>query len=265
MIVSVARLALALLAFAPRVESQVVTAVVPQAGALVASPRVPFGVGERLEYQIKAGPVGGSADMEILALDTVRGRPAWHARFTVRGGIPFFRVNDKYESWIDITTISSLRYRQDIHDGSYERRRNYEFYPETRQFIEGGIDTAQTVERPVDEASILYLIRTLELPVGLDTSFNNYFMLDRNPIRIRVLGRERITVPAGVFDAIVIQPQIKTKGIFSEGGQARVWLSDDDRHIILQMKSRVPGFPLGSLNLYLKSYRAASTPSASKP
>lgn len=255
-------LAMALLTLASPAGSQSATEVAPS-GPTAAPPRVPWVVGERLEYQIKAGPVGGSADMEIIKLDTVRGRVAWHTQFTVRGGIPFFRVNDKYESWIDIHTISSLRYKQDIHDGSYERRRLYEFYPETHQFIEG-VDTAKTVDRPVDEASILYLIRTLSLPVGLDTTFNNYFLLDRNPIRIRVLGRERIKVPAGEFDAIVIQPQIKTKGIFSEGGQARVWLSDDERHIILQMKSKVPGFPLGSLNLYLKSYRPAS-PSVSKP
>jgi uncharacterized protein DUF3108 len=260
----VAGLAVALLALAPHAHAQATIPVIPQGEPVVTAPRVPFGVGERLEYQIKAGPVGGSADMEILALDTVRGRQAWHTQFNVRGGIPFFRVNDRYESWIDVNTISSLRYKQDIHDGSYERRRLYEFYPEKRIFIESGKDTAKTVERPVDEASILYLIRTLALPVGLDTTFNNYFLADRNPIRIRVLGREHITVPAGEFDAVIIQPQIKTKGIFSEGGQARVWLSDDERHIILQMKSKVPGFPLGSLNLYLKSYRPAG-PSVIKP
>ena len=42
-------------------------------------------------------------------------------------------------------------------------------------------------------------------------------------------------------------------------GQPR--LSDDDNHIILQVKSKVPHLPIGSLNLYLKSYR----PSTSRP
>jgi hypothetical protein len=66
-----------------------------------------------------------------------------------------------------------------------------------------------------------------------------------------VLRKERIRVPAGTFDAIVIQPVIKTKGIFSENGHAEIWLSDDDRHIMLQLKSKLS---FGSLNLYLKSY-----------
>lgn len=221
---------------------------------------VRFGVGERLEYQIKYGVFGGgSADMEITGIDSIRGRAAWHAEFTVRGGIPFFRVNDQYETWIDIHTNSSLRYKQDIHEGSYERHRVYDFLSGGRMVDKAKPDTEPTVEHPVDDASILYFLRTIALRVGLDTGFDNYFLLDRNPIRIRVLRREHISVPAGEFDAIVIQPLIKSKGIFSEGGEAQVWLSDDDRHIILQMKSKVPHLPVGSLNLFLTSYRAPTS------
>jgi uncharacterized protein DUF3108 len=60
--------------------------------------------------------------------------------------------------------------------------------------------------------------------------------------------RERVKVPAGTFDAIVIQPVIKTKGVFSESGHAELWISDDDRRVILQMKSQLS---FGSLDLYL--------------
>jgi hypothetical protein len=84
-------------------------------------------------------------------------------------------------------------------------------------------------------------------------------MADRNPVRLRVVGLDTIEVPAGRFAAVVVQPIINAKGIFSEGGDARVWLSDDANHIMLQMKSKVK---FGSLNLYLKSYRPAPTATA---
>ena len=58
-------------------------------------------------------------------------------------------------------------------------------------------------------------------------------------------------MPAGTFNAIVVQPIIKTRGIFSEKGQAEVWLSDDSSRMLLQVKSKLS---FGSLNLYLKSY-----------
>jgi hypothetical protein len=226
--------------------------------------RLPFGVGEMLEYDIRVAFARGNARLEILSLDTVRGRQALHAQFTVRGGIPMFRVNDRFDTWVDVTNVSTLRYHEDLHDGSYERRRRYEFYPERRLFIEG-TDTVTTVERPVDQASIFYLIRTLDLRPGLDTSFNNYFLIDRNPVRIIVLGRERIKVPAGEFDAVIVRPIIKAKGIFAEGGDARVWISDDDRRIVLQIKAKVPNLPFGGLNLYLKSYRPALTTAPGTP
>ena len=92
----------------------------------------------------------------------------------------------------------------------------------------------------------------MPLEVGQTYTFDRYFRPDRNPVRIVVLRKEQVQVPAGRFDAVVIQPIIKSKGIFSEKGEAQIWLSDDDRRIMLQMKSKLS---FGSLNLYLKSYR----------
>lgn len=249
MIRALASLGLALsLASATRAQ---VTTEATQQGAPQA--KLPFGVGEVLDYDIRAGFARGSARLEILARDTVRGREAFHSVFTVRGGVPFFRVNDRYDTWVDVMNISTLRYYEDVHSGNYKRRRRYEFFPKQKIYIETD-DTVETVHRPVDQASIFYLIRTMDLRVGLDTSFHNYFIMDRNPIRIIVLGRERITVDAGTFDAVVVRPIIKAKGLFAEGGDARVWISDDDRRIVLQMKADIPNLPFG-FNLYLKSYR----------
>lgn len=220
--------------------------------------RISFGVGELLEYDVRVAFVRGHASLEIVGLDTVRGRPAWHTISTTRGGMIGVRVNDRLESWIDTRTISTLRYKEDVSEANYKRRRDYEFYPEKKLYIEG-TDTVPTVDRPVDQTSIFYLIRTLDLRPGLDTSFSNYFMVDRNPIRIIVLGRETITVPAGTFDAVVVRPIIKSKGMFAEGGEARVWISDDDRRIVLQVKAKVPNLPFGGMNMYLKNYRPPTT------
>src|SRR5262249_33914391 len=104
--------------------------------------------------------------------------------------------------------------------------------------------------------SFLYFLRTVPLRVGMDTSFNDYFMADRNPVRFKVLRKDTIDVPAGRFPALVVQPIFQSK-FFSDGGHAEVWLSDDVNRIMLQMKSSVR---FGSLNLYLKSYRPPPPP-----
>lgn len=223
--------------------------------------KVPFGTGERLEYEVRFGSLKvGRAHMEVVGLDNLRGREAWHTAFWVQGGNFLYRVNDVYESWMDVETLSSLRFVQELEEGGKETERRFEIYPERAVFVQTSKKPAKeekSVSQPLDDGSFLYFIRTIPLEVGQTYDFNRYFRPDRNPVRIRVLRKERIKVPAGTFNAIVVQPVIKTKGIFSENGHAEVWLSDDDRRIMLQLKSKLS---FGSLNLYLKSYSPSPNP-----
>src|SRR5687768_3920474 len=173
--------------------------------------------------------------------------------FSVKGGTVVYKVNDRYESWVDIFTLASLRHHQDIDEGSYERERRYEIYPEREAYVEQGKPEQKSVSQPLDDGSFIYFVRTLPLEMGKTYELNRYFRPDRNPVKVQVLRRERVTVPAGTFNAIVVRPSIKTTGIFGEGGHAELWLADDSTRMVLQLKSRLS---FGSLNLYLKKYRA---------
>ena len=216
-----------------------------------APPARPFAVGEQLTYDVRFGRIRvGRATMEVVGIESVRGTPAYHTRFEVDGGNRLYRVRDRYESWFDTRSLSSLRYVQDIAQGSYERHSVFEIFPAEARFIEVGKDPQPSVAEPLDEGSFLYWMRTIPLEVGETYTFDRYFRPDRNPVRIHVVRRERIRVPAGEFDAIVVQPTIRTRGIFSEGGHAEIWFADDSTRRILQMKSRLA---FGSLNLYLTS------------
>ncbi|HJR67985.1 MAG TPA: DUF3108 domain-containing protein [Gemmatimonadaceae bacterium] len=221
---------------------------------------VPFSIGERLEYDVKFGVLKvGNGKMEVLGIETIRGREAWHTAFTVKGGTFFYKVNDRLESWIDVETFASLRHVQDLQEGKRDRERRFEIYPDRLVYTENESEERPTARDPLDDGSFLYFIRTVPLSVGQTYDFPRYFKPDRNPVRVRVLRKESVKVPAGRFDAIVIQPIIKSKGIFSENGQAEIWLSDDDRRIMLQMKSNLS---FGTLNLYLKSYTAGTATAA---
>ncbi|HEY2378889.1 MAG TPA: DUF3108 domain-containing protein [Gemmatimonadaceae bacterium] len=254
----------ALLALVPSVlRAQVVA----QAGApslaaasLSVAP-VPFASGERLEYDVKFGFLHvGRGSMQVAGIDTVRGHATWHTVFHVQGGTLFFKVNDRLESWIDVSNLVSLRHWQELSEGRRSRERRFEIMPDRGIVLEEGKPETATVAAPLDDGAFLYFVRTIPLEVGKTYEFDRYFRPDRNPVTIRVLRREHIRVPAGEFDAIVLQPIIKTNGIFSEGGRAEIWLSDDANRIMLQMKSKLP---FGSLNLYLTSYQRGVAPAVS--
>jgi hypothetical protein len=117
---------------------------------------------------------------------------------------------------------------------------------------ENGKPETPTVAAPLDEASFLFFLRSIPLEVGVTYEFARYFRPDKNPVRVVVVRKERVKVPAGEFNAIVVRPMIKTSGIFGEGGRAEVWFTDDSTRTLVQLKSSLK---FGSLNLYLRNRR----------
>lgn len=226
--------------------------------------RRPFVIGERLTYNVRVGPLGkGRAVAEIIGEDTVRGRPVYHSVFKITGSLLFFKVNDLYESWFDPNSLVSLRYHQNIDQGAYERDRTYEIIPERGVYIDPQKVELPTVGLPLDDGAFLYFLRTIPLEMGATYSWNRYFKPDRNPVRVTVVRRERIRVPAGEFDAIVLRPSIKAKGIFSESANAEVWIADDDSRMMLQMKTKLP---FGGVQFQLRSFEVVKRDSvAEKP
>lgn len=218
---------------------------------------VPYGAGEVAEYQVKLGGIAvGTGVMEVLGVERVNGHPTYRTRLHVRGGIPLARVDTRMESWIDTTGLFSRRFEQDQHELRFHRHRIFDFYPESRSYRlrgSGEVGSLPT-DRPLDDLSFIYFARTLPLKTGEVYTIPRYFKQDGNPVVIKVLRRDTVEVPAGKFETVVVQPIIKTDGLFGQGGEAELHFTDDDRRILVYLRSRVP--LVGSLSLNLRSYEA---------
>ncbi|MGH7461780.1 MAG: DUF3108 domain-containing protein, partial [Longimicrobiales bacterium] len=219
---------------------------------------VPFGLGERMSYKVTLGVAGevGNGVIEVLKLDTVHGFPTYQLRMHVKGGITFLKVEDEYHSWLDVQSLISRRFNQDVDEVSYESKRRYEFFPGERSWRRVDKEESGTMptDEPLDDLSFLFYVRTLPLQIGETYTLNRYFKEQGNPVTVKVLRRDTVTVPAGTFSTIVVQPIIRTKGLFSEGGQAEVHFTDDERRIPVQITTRLNVPLLKSLNMYLKQY-----------
>jgi hypothetical protein len=238
--IDIARLALGLALLAP-------------CGALTAqAAAAPFAVGEEMVFKAHFGILpAGTARMRVEGIDTVRGRAAYHITFAIDGGIIGFRIRDRYESWMDVETLSSLRHKQDISEGRYKRQTTYEIYPELGHYQKNEEPIQPTVSNPLDDGSFVYAVRAMTVGVGDTLRVDRYFRPDRNPVVLMGSRREDVNVGAGSFSAIVVQPRIRANGIFGENGEAEIWFSDDARRIPLRIKSKFAKF---SLNLALESY-----------
>jgi hypothetical protein len=214
---------------------------------------VPFGPGERMTYKVAIGALGnrGTSVMEIQDIDTIHGAPTYQLRMNIKGGIPFAHLDNTYQSWFDMERLISRRYRQDTNELGKPRKRHYEFdldakrwrradLPPTHKSATGVMPTDQ----PLDDLSFLYYARTMPLVVGETYELPRYFKEDGNPVIIKVLRRQVIPLNSGQYATIVVQPIIKTDGLFSEGGKAEVYFTDDDRRIPVLIKAGVSSVPL---------------------
>jgi hypothetical protein len=254
----------ALVVFAARATAQTpVQAGAPAAAAAIPVAAVPFAVGEELVFRAKFGKIpAGSAKMRVEGIDTIRGRPAYHVIFAIDGGIPLFRVHDRYESWIDRETLSSLRHRQQISEGRYHRNTTYEIFPDRAEFQKDSGALERSVSNPLDDGSFIYAIRAAGVRVGETRRDDRYFRPDRNPVVLTGLREDTVKVGAGTFPSTVIRPTIKANGIFSENGEAQVWFSSDERRLPVQLKTKFAGF---SLTLALESVTTSEVASRLTP
>jgi hypothetical protein len=214
---------------------------------------VPFGPGERLEYQVKLGVFNaGSGFMAVEGVDTIRGQPTYRLALQLKGGLLFAKVDDKYKSWLTTRDLISLHFIKDVKEVTYKSFKEWAIYPEERRWQQLDENHAEPMDaaEPLDELSMLYWLRTLPLEVGETYTLNRYFMNKSNPVVIKVLRKERKQVPAGQFDCIVVQPIVKSGGLFGEGGKAELFFTDDAARHLVYMRSELPG--IQSITLHLR-------------
>jgi hypothetical protein len=245
--------------------------------ATVAVPRAPqphtgrpFAIGERAVYDVRFGFIhAGTGSLAVMDIDTVRNRAAWRFRLTFSAGVNLllykYSVRDTMQSWVDTATLQSLRFNQDQVDGGRTRVKRYEIFPERRAFTDAGKPEQASVADPLDDLSFLFFVRTQDLTVGTTRVFPRHFKPESNPVILKVLRKDTIEAAGRTWNTIVVQPIIKTSTIFSDGGRAQVWISDDPARVIVQINSR---WSFGSITMKLRSYqasaRAAESPGAAR-
>jgi len=221
-----------------------------------------FAPGEAATYSVAIGRFRiGEARLAVEGLETIENHEVVQTTLSVEGGPPFFRVEMFLSSWAEPESMRSVRFERKIREGpkryqdryvldqksgSYTAERWSEdlesFQPSTAE--ESGSMPADAI----DEIAVLYLVRTLPLEPGDEYRLDRYFKPLSNPIVVRVLKREEIRVPAGRFQTIVVEPIIPELGAFQAKKKPRVWITDDERRIIVKFQTSAPVGPV-ALNL----------------
>ena len=220
--------------------------------------KVPWKIGEYFQFSIDwSGLNGGNALMQVQNMQTVDGRRAWRIISKAESNSfvsKFYKVRDRAETFIDADSLYTRKFEKHLREGSYRKDLSVRFDQEAGKAIYDNGRSFDVPRRVHDVLSAFYYVRTCPLPEGATVSIPTHDNEKSYDMVVRVVRRERIEVPAGKFDCVLVEPMLKSEGIFKSKGQMLVWLSDDERRIPVQVKSKVP---IGSISVSLTDMRLA--------
>ncbi len=207
-----------------------------------------FQAGEVLTYKVfyNAGPLyvaAGEATFTIN-LEKLIDKPVYHIvgdGKTYSFYDNFFKVRDKYETFIDTGSLQPLKFIRNVYEGGYKKYENVTFNRTASTAVtnEGVFKVPNCVQ---DVVSAIYYSRNID--------FNKYKKDDKIPfdmfldnetynLYLRYLGKETIKTKYGKFHAIKFKPLLIKGTIFEGGEKMTVWVSDDANRIPLRIESPI--------------------------
>ena len=100
-----------------------------------------------------------------------------------------------------------------------------------------------------DPYSLIYYLRTIPLNIGDQFSFVTFDNNQFTNIHLNVNRREKISVQAGQFTCLVIEPFRKGRSLLKQKGDMTIWISDDDLRLPVKVVSKSK---IGSMTMKLR-------------
>ena len=214
--------------------------------------------GETLRYDMTILGVDAGEVVLALAPDEFEGQPAYRLEMTIETNedvSKIYRVKDRLRSWVDAVTLASLCFHKRTAEGRRVREETITF--DQKRGIARRGDKVILFDAPAfDSLSSVFFVRTLALdaksPIGLTVVAKNAFTLE-----VEQQGRQTIKTPAGTFQTIRVQPRNPGENLIAKGRNLVLWLTDDDRHLPVQIRS---GLAVGHLVGKLRAIEQAGGP-----
>lgn len=215
----------------------------------------PIWIGEKLTYEVSYfGMAAGDFVLEVLPYKMVADRKVYHVRGTATTSKVFslfYRLNDIVETFIDFDGVFSHRFHIQL-DESKQTRDATELYDSEKgqtyywnQWQKKDQPFVETKEFfpippfPQDSLSALFYIRTRELKDGGVLKFPIVSEGKAWDAEISVVRRETISTPMGRVPVVVVKPETKYQGVLQKRGDSFLWLTDDDRRMLVRLEAKV--------------------------
>jgi hypothetical protein len=206
-----------------------------------------FQVGEKLRYRVTYGFIdAGEAVMEVKAT-TKKGSNrellnAVGTGKTLGGFNAFFKVNDKYETYMDKKGLFPWFFVRRVDEGGYKVNQDYTFKQDKYQVNNGKKDFKAPLGIQ-DMVSSFYYARTLnfkDMKKGKTFEFKCFMDDEIYNLKIKYVGDEVITIRKGKFNCHKFVPVVQTGRYFKSEEDVNFWVTNDDNKIPIMVKAKIP-------------------------
>ncbi|HVW94764.1 MAG TPA: DUF3108 domain-containing protein [Mucilaginibacter sp.] len=197
-----------------------------------------FKVGEELDYKLKYGFfTAAEAKIRVGKSDRLfDGKPAFHivADSKTAGTFDFFyKVRNRYETYVDEKTLEPYFYTENRKEGSYRHTDNVTFDHNTEK-ITAAKGVYPMTGKVFDFLSAYYFARSVDisnLHVG-DKFSLQYFLEDGvHSMEITYAGKEKMDCSLGTFNCLKFNPTIIPGRVFRKSSKLYLWITDDNNRI----------------------------------
>ncbi len=196
----------------------------------------------------------GTASLEIKPTNVVEnGRSMMHVvgHAQTSGMINwFFKVENRYYTYIDEKSMAPVRFSRNIREGRY-RRDDLVRFDNDNNLAYSNRDTIEIPPYVQDIISAFYFARTFSMDsVEVGEAFYVDFHLSDSVYVTRILfeGYEQIRIGLGTFNTLKFKPQVQEGTVFDQPYPMTLWISDDQNKIPLLIES---GLKVGAVRLEL--------------
>lgn len=206
-----------------------------------------FKGGEVLKYRIHYGIIdAGVATLKVLDEGkSLAGRKLLHIVGTgeSKGTFDFFfKVRDRYESYIDAEGVFPWLFVRRVDEGGYKFSQDYKFLQHQQKVDNGEGKSFNTPDYIQDMVSGFYFARTLNLKntkIGDTISVNTFVDDEIFPLQIRYAGTETVSVSAGTFNCLKFHPVVQKGRVFKSEDDLTVYISNDENKIPVLVRAKV--------------------------
>lgn len=209
--------------------------------------------------------VGAGEAVFTSALERYNGKPVYHlvgtgSTYSFFDG--FFKVRDRYESYVDTSDLLPYKFIRNIDEGGYKKYNNVTFNHDAKTAVttNGVFKITECIQ---DVVSMVYYCRNINFDkykVNDKIMFDMFLDDEVFNMYIRYMGKETIKTRYGKFNAIKIKPLLLKGTIFEGGEKMTAWLSDDPNHVLLRAESPIA---VGSIKVDMMGYKNLRYPLSS--